>query len=47
MLNNRLAVSLGCAPTPIQYCARATSSLMSLCGGAPESSYVSRLGMGS
>lgn len=47
MLNNRLAVSLGCAPTPTQYCARAMSSLTSLCGGAPDVSYVSRLGMGS
>lgn len=37
MLNNLVAVSVGCAPTPIQYCALDMSSLMSLCS-LPDSS---------
>lgn len=37
MASSRHAVSVGCAPTPIQYRARDVSSLMSLCS-FPESS---------
>lgn len=46
MDNNLHAVSVGCAPTPIQYFALNTSSLISLCN-FPESSYVSFFGIGS
>jgi hypothetical protein len=40
------AVSLGCAPTPIQYLALTTSSLMSLCSW-PVLLYGSSFGTGS
>ncbi|KAK3934906.1 YjeF N-terminal domain-containing protein [Diplogelasinospora grovesii] len=45
MDSNLHTVSLGCAPTPIQYCALVISSLMSLCS-LPDS-YESFFGMGS
>lgn len=43
---NRQTVSVGCAPTPIQYFARSISSRMSLCC-LPDVSYESFLGTGS
>lgn len=43
---NLHTVSVGCAPTPIQYFARSMSRRMSLCS-FPEVSYVSFFGMGS
>lgn len=43
---NLHTVSVGCAPTPTQYFALSTSSLMSLCS-LPDSSYESFLGIGS
>lgn len=43
---NLHTVSVGCAPTPIQYLARSMSSLMSLCS-FPDVSYESFLGIGS
>lgn len=43
---NRQTVSVGCAPTPIQYFARSMSSRMSLCC-LPDVSYESFLGTGS
>jgi hypothetical protein len=46
MDRSRQTVSVGCAPTPIQYCARSRSSRISLCR-APESSYGSGFGTGS
>lgn len=46
MDSNRQTVSDGCAPTPIQYRALTSSSLMSLCN-RPDSSYGSALGIGS
>lgn len=46
MERNLHTVSVGCAPTPTQYFALSTSSLMSLCS-LPDSSYESFLGMGS
>lgn len=46
MERNLHTVSVGCAPTPTQYFALSTSSLMSLCS-FPDSSYESFLGMGS
>ncbi|RYP02025.1 hypothetical protein DL764_005993 [Monosporascus ibericus] len=46
MDNSLQTVSVGCAPTPIQYFALIVSSLMSLCK-RPESSYGSGFGIGS
>lgn len=46
MERNLHTVSVGCAPTPTQYFALSTSSLMSLCS-FPDSSYESFFGIGS
>lgn len=46
MERNLHTVSVGCAPTPTQYFALSTSSLMSLCN-LPDSSYESFFGIGS
>lgn len=46
MDRNLHTVSVGCAPTPTQYFALSTSSLISLCS-LPDSSYESFFGMGS
>lgn len=46
MDKNLHTVSVGCAPTPIQYLARSISSLISLCS-FPDVSYESFFGIGS